>query len=75
MLPLGEEEARKTQYSEDAPTARQSRAVQISAPGPRSIQAPVDWETVVVTAGADSRAVELSLPLLLFLLVSPCAWD
>ena len=29
-------------------------------PPPLSIQAPVDWETAVVTAGADSRAGELA---------------
>ena len=44
-------------------------------PLPPEHQASADWETVVVTAGADSRAGDLAPPLLLFLLVSPCVWD
>ena len=32
----------------------------LGGPRPQSIQAPADWETVVVTAGADSRAGELA---------------
>ena len=44
-------------------------------PRPQSIEASVDWETAVVTAGADSRAGDLATALLLFLLVSPCAWE
>ena len=41
-------------------------------PLPPEHQASADWETAVVTAGADSRAGDLAPPLLLFLLVSPC---
>ena len=62
-LLLGQVEAGRTQDSEDTPAARRRRAVQISAPQPRSIQAiqaSVEWETVEVTAGADSRAGELA---------------
>ena len=42
---------------------------------PGSIQAPTDWEMVVVTEGADSRDGELAATSADVLLVSRCAWD
>ena len=59
-LVLGQAEDGRVQDSEDAPATGCPQAVQISASRPRSIQGSVDWETVVVTAGADSRAGELA---------------
>ena len=59
VLPLGQAEAGKTQSSKDTPATQRPGALQISA-RPRRIQAPADWETVVVTAGAESRAGELA---------------
>ena len=41
-------------------STRHPQAVQISNSHPQSIQASVDWETVVVTTGADTRAGELA---------------
>ena len=60
VLPWGQAEAGRTQVSEDTPAAGRPGAVQTSALPPRSIQAPVDWETVVLTVGADSRTGELA---------------
>ena len=44
VLPPGQAEAGKTQGNKDAPVARGTWAMQISAPRPWSIQAPADWE-------------------------------
>ena len=73
VLPLGQVEAGRTQDSKDAPALGDPELCRSAPPAPQSIQAPADWETAIVTAGADSRAGELTPPLLLFLLVSPCA--
>ena len=43
MIPLGHVGAGRTQDREDAPAAGPPRAVQVSAPHARSIQAPTDW--------------------------------
>ena len=59
-LPHGQAEDGRTQDSKDTPAAGCAQAVQISALQPQSIQASAEWETVVVTARADSRAGELS---------------
>ena len=59
-LPPGQAETGRTQGSKVAPAPKQNRAVQIGAPRPWSIQAPMEWETALVTAGADSRAGELA---------------
>ena len=58
--PLGEVETGRTQDSEEATAPGWPQAVQISAPHPPSLQAPTDWETLVVTVGADSRAGRLA---------------
>ena len=60
VLPSGQAEAGRAQDSEDTPAAGHPRVVQTSASYPRSIQASTEWETVVVTMGADSRAGELN---------------
>ena len=59
-FPPGQAEARRAQDIEDAPATGHPRAVQISAPCPRSIQASVDRETVVLAARADSMTRELA---------------
>ena len=60
VLPSGQVEAGRAQDSEDTPAAEHPRVVQASAPYPRNIQASAEWETAVVTMGADSRAGELN---------------
>ena len=62
LLP-GQAEARRAQDSKDAP----AQAEEISGPAPRASR-PLQTETSVVTAGADSRAPEMAPPLRLFLL-------
>ena len=42
---------------------------------PPEHEASADWETVVVTVGADSGLESWPLPVWLLLMVSPCAWD
>ena len=73
-LPLRQVEVGRAQNSKDSPATRCRQAVQISAPHhPGRIQASAEWENAVVTAGANSRAGDLTTPVLLFLLVSP--WE
>ena len=55
VLPQGQAQAWKTQGSKDAPADGQPRDVQVHAIRLRGIQTSTDWETSVVTAGADSR--------------------
>ena len=65
-------EAGKTQYSKDAPATRRPRAVQISTPSPRSIQAPADWELRELLQERTPERESWPPPMLSFLLVSPC---
>ena len=44
VLPPGQVEAGRTQESRDTPATGHPQAMQISAPRPRSNQAPADWE-------------------------------
>ena len=59
VLPPGQVEAGRTQGSKDTPATGIPELCR-AAPPIGSIQAPADWETAVVTAGADSRAGELT---------------
>ena len=74
-VPPGQEEAGRTQDSKDTPAAGGPDLCRSVPPRPWSIQAPVDWETVVVLLELTPRLESWRPPLLLFLLVSPCAWD
>ena len=57
-LPSGQVEAGRAQDSEDAPVSRHPKLCRSRCP--QSIQASAAGETVVVTAGADSRAGRLA---------------
>ena len=70
----GQAEAERTQGSKDAPASGRPELCR-SAPPPRSIEAPADWELqwllLELTLGLESW----QQPLLLFLLVSLCFGD
>ena len=74
-IPLGQVVAGRTQDSEDAPAAGHTRAVQVSAPHTRSIQAPANWEMQDLLRELTPGLESWPPLLLLFLLVSPCASD
>ena len=72
-IPPGQAEARRAQDSKDAPAAGRPPAVQISAPRPQSNQFPVDWMLWELLLELTPGLGTWPPPLLLLLLLSPCA--
>ena len=67
----GDRRRQERPRTKDAPAARHPHTVQISAPAPGASR----LGAAVVTAELTPRLGTWPLPVVLFLLVSPCAWE